>query len=148
MTEGLVQQTNIGRALARVGIEAALAESERRGLTTCTAVLDAGGYLVSFDRMDGAPFQTIGIAQQKAHSVAGNLTSGHDYWAGIKDDPWLVYGVLSIRDLSFLGGGVPIVYDGALIGAVGTSGRSSMAEDRAIADAAVVAILERLGGAG
>jgi ribokinase len=145
-TEGLVRQLNIGRHLARVGIEAALAESERRGLTTCTAVLDAGGHLVSFDRMDGAPFQTIGIAQQKAYSVAGNLTSGHDFWDGIKDDPWLVHGVQSIPDLSFLGGGVPVLYDGVLIGAVGTSGRSTMAEDRAIAEAAVAAILDRLSG--
>jgi uncharacterized protein GlcG (DUF336 family) len=96
--------------------------------------------------MDEAPFQTIGIAQQKAYSVAGNLTSGHDFWDRIKDDPWLVHGVQSIPDLSFLGGGVPVLYDGVLIGAVGTSGRSTMAEDRAIAETAVAAILDRLGG--
>lgn len=144
---GVISQANVGRELARVGIEAAVAESERRGLRTCTAVVDADGQLVSFDRMDGAPFQTIGIARQKAYSVAGNLTSGHEYWEGIKNDPWLVHGVQSIPDLSFLGGGVAIVYDGAVIGAVGTSGRSAMAQDRAIADAAVAAILDRLEGA-
>jgi uncharacterized protein GlcG (DUF336 family) len=48
--------------------------------------------------------------------------------------------------LSVLGGGVPVLYDGVLIGAVGTSGRSTMAEDRAIAETAVAAILDRLGG--
>jgi uncharacterized protein GlcG (DUF336 family) len=148
MTSGIILQANIGLELARVGIEAALAESERRNLQTCTAVVDAGGHLITFDRMDGAPFQTIGIAQQKAYSVAGNLTSGHDYWDGIKDDPWLVHGVQSIPDLSFLGGGVPILHGDAVIGAVGTSGRSTMAQDRAIAEAAVAAILCRLEGAG
>lgn len=144
MTNGIIAQPNVGRELARVAIDAAVAESERLELRTCTAVVDADGQLVSFDRMDGAPFQTIGIARQKAYSVAGNLTSGHDYWDGIKDDPWLVHGVQSILDLSFLGGGVPIVHEGVVIGAVGTSGRSTMEQDRAIAEAAVGAIQRRL----
>jgi uncharacterized protein GlcG (DUF336 family) len=142
----LVTTTSIGRALARVGIDAAVSESESRKRRTCTAVVDAAGHLVCFERMDGAPFQTIALAQAKAFSVAGSLTATHDYWAGIKDEPWLVHGVQRIEGLVVLGGGLPISYRGAIIGAIGVSGQSTMAEDRAIAEAAVSAILSRLDG--
>ncbi|MCU1518378.1 MAG: uncharacterized protein JWQ75_3099 [Pseudarthrobacter sp.] len=142
----LITATSIGRGLARVGVDAAVAESESRNRRTCTAVVDAAGHLVSFERMDGTPFQTIALAQAKAFSVAGNLTATHDYWEGIKDEPWLVHGVQRIDGLVVLGGGLPIVHRGTIVGAIGVSGQSTMAEDRAIAEAAVSAILSRLDG--
>lgn len=146
-TNPFVTATSIGRALARVGIDAAVAASESRKRRTCTAVVDAAGHLVSFERMDGAPFQTIALAQAKAFSVAGNLTATHDYWDGIKDEPWLVHGVQRIDGLVVLGGGLPICYHDTIIGAVGVSGQSTMAEDQAIAEAAVSAIVSCLDGA-
>lgn len=143
-TSPFVTVTNIGRALARVGIDAAIAASQSRNRRTCTAVVDAAGHLISFDRMDGAPFQTIALAQAKAFSVAGNLTATHDYWNGIKDEPWLVHGVQRIDGLIVLGGGLPICYQDTIIGAIGVSGQSTMAEDQAIAEAAVTAIVSSL----
>jgi uncharacterized protein GlcG (DUF336 family) len=143
-TSPFVTATNIGRALARIGIDAATAASQSRNRRTCTAVVDAAGHLISFDRMDGAPFQTIALAQAKAVSVAGNLTATHDYWNGIKDEPWLVHGVQRIDGLIVLGGGLPICYQDTIIGAVGVSGQSTMAEDQAIAEAAVTAIVSSL----
>jgi glc operon protein GlcG len=146
-TSPLVTATSIGRALARVGIDAAVSASESLERRTCIAVVDAAGHLVSFERIDGAPFQTITLAQAKAFSVAGNLTATHDYWDGIKDEPWLVHGVQRIDGLIVLGGGLPICHHDTIIGAVGVSGKSTMAEDQAIAEAAVTAILSCLDGA-
>lgn len=107
-------------------------------------MVDSAGHLISFDRMDGAPFQSIQLAQDKAYSVAGTGTSNDGYWDMIKDEPWLVHGVQKIKGLVVLGGGLPVVHEGRLVGAVGVSGRSSMAEDQASAQAAVAAIQERL----
>jgi len=140
----LVETRSLSREVARVGVDRAVEVSRAMGRVTCIAVLDSGGHLVSFDRMDGAPFQTIQLAQDKAYWVAGTGTSNDGYWDMIKDEPWLVHGVQKIKGLVVLGGGLPVVHDGELLGAVGVSGRSSMAEDRAIAEAAVTAILERL----
>jgi uncharacterized protein GlcG (DUF336 family) len=115
MSQLLLSQT-ISRELARVGIDRAIEESIAMGRLTCIAVLNSAGQLISFDRMDGAPFQSTQLAQDKAFSVAG-------------------------KGLVVLGGGVPLRVDGQLVGAVGVSGKSNMAEDRAIAEAAVSAML-------
>lgn len=134
----------IGRTLARVGVDAAIAEAEGLGFRVCVAVVDAAGHLIAFDRMDGAPFQTIDIARAKAFSVAGNHTATHDYWQKIADEPWLVAGVQSIHGLSLLGGGVPVLHGDQIIGAVGVSGKSSMAIDQQLAEVAMRSILARL----
>jgi uncharacterized protein GlcG (DUF336 family) len=137
----------LGRALARVATEAAVAEAERRGLRVCVAVVDAGGHLVAFERLDGAPFQTIGIAHAKAYSSAGNLTATHEYWRNIADSPWLVAGVQSIQGLSLLGGGLPVLYQGDVVGAVGVSGQSTMEQDQSVAEVAVAAVATALDAA-
>ena len=140
----LLQPRSINRELARVAIERAVAVSVERNCITCIAVLDPAGHLVSYDRMDGAPHQSAQLAQDKAFSVSGNGKATHEFWEMIRDEPWLVHGVGKVEGLVVLGGGVPIYYQDELIGAIGVSGRSNMAEDRAIAEAAVAAVLERL----
>jgi uncharacterized protein GlcG (DUF336 family) len=140
----LATKRSITRDLARIGIERAIEESESRGCSTCIAVLDGDGHLVSYDRMDGAPFQSAQLAQDKAYSVVGNGLATDEFWQMIKDDPWLVSGVQKLAGANWLGGGVPVTVEGEVVGAVGVSGKSNMQEDRAIADAAVEAILEAL----
>ena len=140
MSQLLLNHT-ISRELARVGIDRAIVESHAMGRLTCIAILDSAGHLVSFDRMDGAPFQSTQLAQDKAFSVAGNGLATHQFWEMVADDPWLVHNVGQVQGLVVLGGGVPLLVDGQLVGAVGVSGKSNMAEDRAIAEAAVSAIL-------
>lgn len=140
----LLQPRLIGRELARVAIDRAVAESLATNCITCIAVLDAAGHLVSYDRMDGAPFQSGQLAQDKAYSVAGNGKATHEFWAMIQDQPWLVHGTQKVDGLNVLGGGVPIYFQGELIGAIGVSGKSNMDEDRAIAEAAVEAVLDAL----
>jgi glc operon protein GlcG len=140
MSQLLLSQT-ISRELARVGIDRAIEESIAMGRLTCIAVLNSAGQLISFDRMDGAPFQSTQLAQDKAFSVAGNGLATHQFWEMIADDPWLVHNVGQVEGLVVLGGGVPLRVDGQLVGAVGVSGKSNMAEDRAIAEAAVSAML-------
>lgn len=79
----------------------------------------------------------LGFRQSNSPKTAflggGNRSSNHDYWAGINSEPWLIHGVQEIDGLIRLGGRVPVEYDRELIGAVGVSGRSTMAWDLAIA---------------
>ena len=140
----LIQTRTVSRELARIGIERAVEESEAVGCRTCVAVIDIAGNLVSYDRMDGAPYNSAQHARDKAISSAGNGVATHEMWAYVADGPQLNLGILKVQGLSVLGGGVPIHLDGELIGAVGVSGSCGMAEDQAIAEAAVAAILAAL----
>ena len=109
-----------------------MAKAGELGCHVCIAVIDVAGHLVSYDRMDGAPFQSARHAQDKAGvSAAGNGLATHEMWAYVEDDAQLRQGVLKVEGLSVLGGGLPIRHADELVGAVGVSGSCGMAEDRA-----------------
>lgn len=142
---GLVTTRSVGRSAARAGIEAAVAAAQELGCRCCIAVVDMAGETVSYDRMDGAPFNSAPNARDKAVSAAGNGTATNDMWAYVANDPQLHLGILKVPGLSVLGGGVPIVLGEERIGAVGVSGDCGMTEDHAIATAGVTAILAAVG---
>lgn len=137
----MIVSRSISLDLAQRAVSAAVAHAEATSRRVCVAVVDRGGHLIASARMDGAPFQSIRLAEAKAYSVAGNGRATHDFWEWIKDDPWLVHNVGQVEGLVVLGGGVPIVVDGELVGAVGVSGESNMDEDRGIAEMAASAAL-------
>ncbi len=137
----LYTSRSVGRALARIGIDDALDRALELDCRVCIAVVDTAGHLVSYDRMDGAPYNSAQHAQDKAFSSAGNGVATNDMWAYVQDDPQLHLGVLKVEGLSVLGGGVPIHLGDELIGGFGVSGSCGMSEDQAIAEAGVEAIL-------
>lgn len=141
----LLSARSPSRELARIGIEKAIEVSAAIGCRTCIAVVDASGRIVSYDRMDGAPFQSAQHAIDKAVSSAGNQIATHEMWEYIKDDPWLRQGINKVEGLNLLGGGVPIKIGDEVVGAVGVSGSCGMPEDRAAAEAAVAAIIAAIG---
>lgn len=141
---GLNVTRSVDRAAARLGVERAVSESEALGCRTCIAVLDAAGNLVSYDRMDGAPYNSAAHAQDKAYSAAGNGVATMDMWAAVAGLQQLSLGILKVHGLSVLGGGVPIAFAGELVGAVGVSGSCGQDEDHRIATAAVQAIVGAL----
>jgi uncharacterized protein GlcG (DUF336 family) len=106
------------------------------GCLVSAAVVDAGGHLVAFRRMDGAEFAGATIAVDKAYTAAGNriatlllreqVAPGGDL-AGY-------YAASGGRFIAF-GGGVPLWYDGLVAGAVGVSGASGV-QDHSFASAA------------
>lgn len=142
----LITRPTITLELALTAIQGALARSTELGCLTCVAVVDPSGHLVAFQRMDGAPFQSSKLAQDKAYSVAGNGKATHEFWNWIKEEPWLVHNVGQVEGLVVLGGGVPIVVGETLVGAIGVSGQSDMDQDRIIAEYGVAAALTALGG--
>jgi uncharacterized protein GlcG (DUF336 family) len=125
---------------ARRVIAAATERAAAEGLSVCVAVADPGGNLVAYARMDGAPLLSAQIAQDKAYSVTAFNGLPTDQWYDlIKDAPALLKG-LPLRDrLVVFGGGVPLLKDGTLIGAVGVSGGSAD-EDVLVATAGAAAV--------
>lgn len=129
---------SITLAQAKQVADVALAPARENGWTMVIAIVDPGGHLVYLEKMDQTQVGSVGIAQQKAYSAAiykrptkmfqDRLASGG---AGLL--------VLRLKDAIPVEGGVPIVVDGKLIGALGVSGGSS-AEDEACAEAGASAL--------
>jgi uncharacterized protein GlcG (DUF336 family) len=140
----LIGSRNITRVLARVAVDAAVGKSMELGVSVSIAVVNGAGHLVCFERMDSAPFQTAKIAVDKAYSVAGNGMATHEFWEVVRQEEALLHGVATIDGATIIGGGLPVLHDGELVGAVGISGKSSMNQDREIAEAAVEAVAASL----
>jgi uncharacterized protein GlcG (DUF336 family) len=91
-------------------------------------------------RMDGAPRLSASIATNKAWTVASfNGMPTDRWWGAIKDEPELVHGITHTPRLIVFGGGVPLLVDGELVGAIGVSGGSAD-DDRNVAEAGAAAL--------
>ena len=115
--------------------------AKARALDFCVAVavVDDAGHLVACHRMDGALWITPEIARAKANAAAAFRTTTLDMEARFSQGRQLFAStVASLGDyqLVFGRGGVPLVEDGRVVGAVGVSGAVPADNDHAIAEAA------------
>ena len=117
----VIQKNCISFDLAQKMVEAAVAKASALGVPENVAVLDDGGNLKAFARMDGAPILSIQIAQNKAYTALFGLAT-QDFFNYIQTDPSLLAGVPQLARVAAYGGGFPIKIDGAIVGAIGVSG--------------------------
>lgn len=121
-------------------LNAAHAKSLEIGVPVNIAVCDAAGNELAFLRPDGAALLSAGIARDKAYSVVAFNGLPTSRWYGlIKDEPALLHGIVHRDRLVIFGGGVPVLLDGAVVGAVGCSGGSAE-EDELVAQAGADAV--------
>lgn len=114
-------------AEARLMIDAAVKKSQEIGVLETICVVDAGGFPIALERMDGARITGPQVAWNKAFTAAGHKRSTHLFNRS-PNGPALpgneAYGI----QLSFEGrfaifvGGFPIVVDGEVVGGIGLSG--------------------------
>jgi glc operon protein GlcG len=109
---------SLDRALAV--IRAAVAEAKRRNWKMNIAVVDSGGNLVAFQRMDGAMLASIQIAEHKARAGATFRRPTKVFEDGI-NLMHLNY-LLAFDGVIASRGGIPLIEQGAIIGAIGVSG--------------------------
>lgn len=134
---------SLSREAAEVLLRGGLEYADREGGAFCIAVVDSGGNLKAFARMDGAPLLAIQVAQDKAYTAVGFGMPTSGWYDFIKDDPPLALGAPSgIDRLVVFGGGIPVVVDGNLIGGVGVSG-GHYSQDANVAQAAIDSLLAR-----
>lgn len=117
---------------------AALAEARKNQWAVTVAIVDAGGHLLSLQRMDGAAPMSAHVAIAKANSSAvgrRNTKSLEDMINGGRT------AFLSVRALDgMLEGGLPIMHNGQCLGAVGVSGVKA-SEDAQVAQAGIDALV-------
>lgn len=125
-------------AAAKLVIDAAQAEADKRGLKVTIVVVDPAGIPIGLRRLDDAPIAGPEIATGKAQTAArfGNPTAVYEQRLQKEGQ---------LRYLTFPGamvaseGGIPVKVAGKTVGAVGVSGGTSQ-EDGLIAAAGVAAL--------
>lgn len=131
LNKAVLTQQEVGRILA-----AARAEAQRNHWAVSIAVVDDGGHPLALERLDGCAPASAYIATEKARSAA----LGRRETKGYED---MVNGgrtaFVTAPLLTPLEGGVPVVLDGQVIGAVGVSGVKA-GEDAQVASAGVAAL--------
>ena len=110
---------SLERAQAVVG--AAVAEAKKRNWKINVAVSDSGGNLVAFQRMDGAMLASIQIAEHKARAAATFRRPTKIFEDGVQL-LHLNY-LLAFDGIIASRGGIPLIDQGVIIGAIGCSGR-------------------------
>lgn len=122
---------------ARAVIQAAMVEATKRGWSLNIAVLDSGGNLVSFARMDGSPLGSIAIAQHKARAAVKFRRPTKVFEEAIQKSGYSY--IMTLDNVIASRGGIPLIENGVLIGAIGCSGATgSQDEVVAMAGAAVI----------
>lgn len=125
--------------IAQVVIEGAQAKAREMGVPVIIAVLDAGGHLKAFQRMDGAVLGSIDIAIRKAKTAVLFQCNSEDVWDYCKPGAPAHALELTNGGLAPFGGGIALkTSDGALIGALGVSG-GAVVQDVEVAQAALAA---------
>lgn len=117
-------------------LNAAVAESKKRDWRMNIAVVDTGGNLVAFKRMDNAQIASIAISEHKAKAAATFRRETKVFEAGIQNG--LNY-IITLDGAIGSRGGIPLVMDGRLIGAIGCSGGTG-SQDEVICKAAAATL--------
>jgi len=127
---------DVAKAMVKVSEQ----EAEKNNWKVCIAVLDDGGNLLYFERMDGVQIGSIEVSQKKAESALKFKRPTKAFADRVAGQP----AVMTIPGALPLEGGLPIIYEGEVIGAVGVSGVESY-QDAQIAKAGIDALPKILG---
>src|SRR5258705_2884552 len=107
----VVPKHSISSELAQKMVDEAMAKARQLGVAENVAMLDDGGNLKAFGRMDGAPILCIEMAQNKAYTALFGVST-QDFFNFIQGDPSLLAGIPTLSRVGGGGGGVPIKVDG------------------------------------
>jgi glc operon protein GlcG len=128
--------TSINLSDAQRVVSAAQSEASKNKWSVVIAVVDAGGNLVLLQRLDGTQYGSVDVAQQKARSAAAFKRSTKVFQDAVTSG---FMPVLNLSGAVSIEGGLPLVRDGKVIGAIGISGVQAN-EDGQIAAAGAKAI--------
>jgi glc operon protein GlcG len=119
---------------AQTVVQVAVAEAAKRGWQLNVAVVDSGANLVAFARMDGAQLASIAISEHKARTAVKYRRPTKAFEDAVQKSGYNY--ALTLDDIVASRGGIPLVEDGKLIGAIGCSGGTGSQDEVACAAAA------------
>lgn len=137
----MLEMMTLGAAEAKRAVAAVEAELQRLGKPAAIAVADATGELIALLRLDGTPLACIANATHKAFTAAREGKPSRAIGKAVRD-PASGFDIAYYADRRYIGwgGGVPVVVQGKVVGAVAVSGLPEE-EDAKLAEIGVGAIL-------
>jgi uncharacterized protein GlcG (DUF336 family) len=139
----VMKKHSISSELAEKMVNEAVAKARGLGVSENVAILDDGGNLKAFSRMDGAPLLSIEIAQNKAYTALFGVPT-QDFFDFIQRDPSLLAGIPTLARVAAWGGGFPIKVGGEIVGAIGLSGAPTVQNDIDCARAALALVSDAM----
>jgi glc operon protein GlcG len=127
---------SINLETARKVATAAAAEGKKNGWTVAVAIVDTAGDLVYFERMDDTQVASSQVAQDKARTAVRFKRPSKAFEEALTSGRLAVLGLPGVTPLE---GGIPLLVDGKIVGAVGVSGVTSQ-QDGVCAQAGVDAL--------
>jgi uncharacterized protein GlcG (DUF336 family) len=120
---------------AKKVMAAAEAEAQKAGVQVAITILDSGGQPVMMHKLDNTQYASIEVAEQKARTALYFKRPSKDLeeavtrgGAGLR--------LVGVKNVTPIAGGLPIIVDGRIVGAIGVSGST---DDTAVAVAGVAA---------
>jgi uncharacterized protein GlcG (DUF336 family) len=132
----LTDKKALNLAVAKQIAAAAEAEAIKNKFTMVIVIVDDGGNLLYLEKMDDTQIGSIEVAQAKAHSAVAFKRPTKVFQDGVASGNTAI---LKLPGVLATEGGIPLVVDGKVIGAIGVSGGTSP-QDATVAQAAVDAL--------
>jgi uncharacterized protein GlcG (DUF336 family) len=129
------------RAAERIE-RAAINEARGMSIPVTVVTVDESGVLKTLCRMDGAPLVSVQTAINKAYAAAAIGIPPDEFYSLIESDGAAVAEFATRPGMALIGGGIPVMAENKVAGAVGVAGAMTAAEDRRIAEVASAAALE------
>ena len=114
----------IGLEAAKKAMAAAEAEALKNNWPMAIAILDSTGHIVMLHRLDNTQYGSIRVAEDKAHTAL-DFRRPSKVFEDLVAQGGIGMRTLGLRGATPLEGGVPIIADGKIIGAVGVSGATA-----------------------
>jgi uncharacterized protein GlcG (DUF336 family) len=137
VTGTIAVRPTLPAVLSRLTVEAAVAEAESMSVPVTLVVVDESGVVKEMLRMDGAPLVSVETAINKAYTAAAIGMPPDDFYSAIASDAAAVAEFATRPGLALIAGGLPLILDGKVAGAIGVAGAMAAADDRRIADVAL-----------
>jgi uncharacterized protein GlcG (DUF336 family) len=136
---GTMPKQSITLNAANAMIDAALAHAGTLGLQEVVVVDDESGTVKAVAAMDGAMLTAVNFAHDKAYTSAVRQVKTQDLADRFADQPaFLLESFMKQQRLTMLGGGIPILVGGQVVGSIGTSG-GTVPQDIEVAEAGLAA---------
>ena len=121
--------------------DAAMAACQAQGRHIVVTLLDRGGNIVAVQRADGVGPHNTEASRRKAYTALSTKSDTYTLSLAARNNPDM-RNLTSMPELLLLGGGLPLMAQGQVVGAIGVAGGGGALQDRACAHAALAAIPE------
>jgi glc operon protein GlcG len=132
--------------LSRQLVDSAVLAATDLSMPVTVVIVDESGVLMELCRMDGAAPVSVEIAKGKASAAVATGMPPDEFYGAVDTDGATVAWFASRPGLALVAGGIPVIADGRVAGAIGVAGAMTAADDRRIAETAIQLALPEAGG--